>query len=282
MTTESVKSIHHTQLELLRSMDLPFEVDQYSTLNESFNVGEITPVTTTYPTIKYMAIGRGGHKHVTSAGGDSLVDILKHSPTDAVLFEHIPFVLVPTNADLTPVERAKYRIRVLRTYGGVDYFAYYLRVIDTAAIAPTARVIELSNSEIISDVPYVPGVSSLSPTPVDLSNTVVNTVEGKHLLVQSVLTVVLDSTDVTRLLDAIDIIFGDIRYATISEVGIVSAVDAEHTTTLGGVNVTYTEADVAQIFNFISTELPLQHSPSSATLKYGLSNAMPLPPTAIT
>ena len=94
MSQNTVKTIHHVNLELYRSMGVPFAIDNFSTLNEKFSLGNITPPVSGYPEIKYMGIGRGGHKNVTGTGGSSLVDILKHGVTDAVLFEQIPFVLV--------------------------------------------------------------------------------------------------------------------------------------------------------------------------------------------
>ena len=101
------------------------------------------------------------------------------------------------------------------------------------------------------------------------------------MIIQSILNIDLNAADITHILNAVEIIYGDIRYATISEIGIVAGYDDVKNTTLGGVSITYTDVDTAQVMNFIGTELPLQHSPSSASLKYGLSNSMPMPPVNI-
>ena len=279
MAQNAVKTKNFALLDILRSLNVPFTIDQYSTLNEKFNIGNVAPPSSGYPIIQYLAIGRGGHANVVGSGNNTLVDILQHSVTDAALFEQIPFVLVPTSADLAPLERAKYRIRVLETYAGIDYFAYYLKVIPTASITAEARIIELSNGVITSDTAYVPSIASLSPTPVDISNTVINVVNGRHLVVQAVLPVVFDSTDIANIIYACVTKYGDIRYATISEIGVVGGFDISVTNNLGGVTATYLEIRSGQIMAFIGTIEELQQNPSSVTLQYALSNSMPFPPT---
>lgn len=281
MAQNTKKTINFTLLEILRSMAIPFNVMSFSTLNEKYQLGNITPPSTGYPTLKYLAIGRGGHRNVIGGNSSGLVDILEHSVTDAALFEQIPFVLVPITDDISNLERAKYRIRKLETHNGIQYFAYYLKVIPENSITPEIRVIELSNGVKISDVPYIASASSLAPTPVDLSNTVVNTVEGRHIVVQSKINIQLDAADIIAINDAITTIYGDVRYATISELGIVSAYDININSTLGGVSVSYDEVRSAQIMCFIGTQIPLQHYPELVDVTYGLSNTSPLPPTSI-
>lgn len=281
MAQNTKKTINFTLLEILRSMAIPFNVMSFSTLNEKYQLGNITPPNTGYPTLKYLAIGRGGHRNVIGGNSSGLVDILEHSVTDSTLFEQIPFVLVPITDDISNLERAKYRIRKLETHNGVQYFAYYLKVIPENSITPEIRVIELSNGVKVSDVPYVASASSLAPTPVDLSNTVVNTVEGRHIVVQSKINIQLDPADIVAINDAVTTIYGDVRYSTISELGIVSAYDVNISSTLGGVNVSYDEVRSAQIMCFIGTQIPLQHYPELVDVTYGLSNTSPLPPTSI-
>lgn len=278
MAQNTVKTIHHVKQEILRSMGLPFVIDDYSTLNEKHSIGNIQPPAGEYPVIKYMGIGRGGHRNVTGADNTSLTDILRHGVTDAVLFEQIPFVLVLTTDDISVPDRAKYRIRVLETHGGTDYFAYYLKVIEEVATDPDSRVVVLENGVIITDDPYVPVISSQNPSPVDLSNVIENTVEGRHLTVQSKVNVDFNTVDISRFLDAIQIIYGDVRYATISEIAIVSGFDISVTSTIGGMTVVHDEIRTGQVVNFIGTEVPLQHNPISHAMTYGLGNSMPLPP----
>lgn len=276
--SNSVKTFHHTKLEILRSMGIPFAVDAFSTLNEKHAVGNSVPPVTGYPTFKYITIGRGGHQYVSAGSGGTVTDIRKHSVTDAVLFESLPFRLVPTNADLSAQVREGFRLRVLETHNGTDYFAYYGRVIDGSAITPVSKIVELENGVITSDIPYVPSSASQNPTPVDLSNTVVNTMQGRHLVCSSTITIDLTTEDIAAILAAAEIIYGDSRFAVISEVGVIAAFDEVITTNIGGIGLTYTELQAAQVMNFVSSEYPLPQVPQSVTLRYGLADTMAMPP----
>ena len=295
MAQNTVKTIHHTVLELLRSFNKPFtHMDDLALINTKFQLdtdrnfamplGVAVPAGE-YPTIQYMAIGRGGHEAVTgTAPGVTLIDILQHLPTDAVLFEHMPFLVVPEGDDaaLDAPTRAKYRGRVRESYDGGTtwYFAYYLRVADTSASDPAVIVQTVLNGEITNEVPFVYTNQMQNPVPADPNNININTVEGDHIIVQSNLTLSLDSTDITNIIEAAITMHGDARYATISEVALVSGFDLGLTGVIDGSGgtVSYDEITHAQVINFIGTEVPLQHSPDSVTLSYGLSNSQPLPP----
>ena len=277
MALNSVKTLNFALLEQVRDLNQPFSVLQYSTLNEAFNIGNIAPPSSGYPTMQYLAIGRGGHSNVVGTGNDTLTDILTHRSTDTTMFQAIPFVMVPTSADLGPTARAKYRIRVLETYGGIDYYCYYLKVIPETNITTDVRVIQVTNGVITSDVAYVPSITSLSPTPINISNTVVNVANGEHLVAQSVLPITLDSTDILNIINACVTKYGDARYATISELGVVSAYDVSVTNTMGGHSTTYTEVQAAQIMAFVGTYNPCQNNPDGITQSFALSSTLLYP-----
>ena len=271
MSQNTQKTIHHTNLELKRILNIQFQVDDFSTLNQHFGVqvsatANPLPVDT-YPQIKYLALGRGGHKYAQGAQPQAaLIDILRHGPTDARLFEHIPFVVRDVANDLSAGEQANYRMRTVVNIAGTDYAHYWLKVIDTNAITPETRVIQILDGVIIDDQPYSPSNASLNPAPIDVDNNDLNLADGRYITVRSSLGLTLAETDILEILDAIDIIYGDARYATISEVGIVSGHEN------GSGEITH-----AQILNFIGTEIPLQHQPESVDLDYSLANTMPYP-----
>jgi len=275
MAQVSTRTIHHTNLEIKRALNIqPFTVDNHSTINQKYSTGLATPPTTGFPLIKYLMVGRGGHSYVTGASG-VVSDILRHGPTDAVLFDAIPFVVTPVTADLDPLTRAKYRLRVLETINGTDYFCYYIKVIDITGIAPVSNIVTVSAGTITNETPYTPAVSSMSPVPVATPSIT----SGTHITVQANLSTVLNATDIAALLNAVEIKWGDRRYATISEVAFVSGFDAPgSTSTLGGSSITYTEIQAAQVMNFNGTEMPFQHQPNSITLNYSIGNTAPLPP----
>lgn len=278
MPENATPTIHFGRLEILRSFQRPFTVDQYSTLNEKFNIGQIAPPAEGYPVLKYLAIGRGGHGPVIGANNAVLTNILQHVATHGALFEHIPFRMVPANADIPALEREKYRLRVLETHGGTQYFAYYLKVLDTTTAVPETRVITMQNSEIISDVPYVPSITALSPTPVDISNELVNSASGRHLVIRSQIPITLGTADINNIVDACTIKYGNAKFATISELALVSGFDIQITSTLGGGSATHNEIRSGQIMSFMGDHIELQTRPSSITLQYLLYTSYPFPP----
>lgn len=96
-----------------------------TTLNEKFGVSPGIRANT-YPTLKYYTIGVGGDDVIT---GNSGYSYSTHMPTDAALFKHVPFVLVPVNKDISKDEQAKYRFKVKELINGTQYYAYYLKLI---------------------------------------------------------------------------------------------------------------------------------------------------------
>ncbi len=98
-----------------------------TTLNEQYDVDrQLLTEDYEYPYLNYYAIG---------TGGEPIIDNLNyryndHSATDIILRNMIPFVLRPTNNDLTVIERAQYRFRKTMTINNETYFAYYLKKIE--------------------------------------------------------------------------------------------------------------------------------------------------------
>lgn len=276
MIKNTQKTISHSQRELMESLKIPFSIEEYSTVNEAFNLGNINPPNDgSYPSIKYMMIGRGGHKTVTGSDGRGLVDYLQHGVNDANLFESVPFVLVPATDDISSAERVKYRIRVLETHGGVDYIAYYARVIDLSQTTVETRVIESENDVIVSDSLYVPTPTSQAPVPVDISNTLLNVASARIITTRAFILVKLTTTDINNIVSAVQIKYGDTRYATISEIGILQGFDVNTSSTIGGNSIVLDELQCGQIVNFLSVEYPLQLNPGEITLKYSLQDALP-------
>jgi hypothetical protein len=285
MAVNSTKTKEFMRLEILRNLNAPFTIDQYSTLNENITVPNpaatlVAPPATGYPTIKCIGIGRGGLSSVIGSGNNTLVDIPMHGVTDAALFGMIPIVMVPTTADLSTTQRANYRLRTLETFGGIDYFCYYLKVFDTSTIQLTEHVLQLTNGTITSDTAFTPSSSSLTPTPVDLSNTIVNTSTGRHLFVQAVIPIVLNQADIDGIINVCATRFGDIRTAFITEIAAVAGFDTTVNTTIGGVTANYTELQCAQVMGFIAAGEMLQTRPSGITFQFGLSSTAPYPPTS--
>ena len=285
MASDSVKTETFSGLNISQTLKLPYIVNgspsNYSTLNEFFGVGEIPSDPLSYPDIKYFCIGSGGSRVTTGASNRTAIEVLTHEPTDAVLFEHLPFILVPANTDLAPLERAKYRIRVLEVYDGVEYWAYYLKTFSTVgSVVNTSIVTVVDGSIQPGALAYVPTSARLAPTPVDINNLIYNIANGQHLVTEAVMPVSLSALDVENIINACIIKYGDIKYAMISEVGIVSGYDVPNTvgSDNNGGTVNYTEIKCGQILSFLCTLDPLQDHPDGVTWNCAIAESKPYPP----
>ena len=282
MANVATKTEIFNRLAITENFKLPYTVDgnaTHSTLNEKFAMGLKNSQANKYPDIQYFAIGRGGHASSIGASNSVLIDQLQHRPTDACLFEHIPFVLTETTQDLSPAERANYRLRVKETYDGTDYWAYYLKTFVNNAQAAISRIITIQNGIITNDVLYN-GVADQTPIPISISNTVPNLANGRHLLTQVEIPIILNQTDIDNIIGACTIKYGDSRYATISEVAIVGGYDKPNSSGSdnNGGTILYTEVQCAQVMAFINVLESLQQHPQQITFNFAASESAPYPP----
>lgn len=120
-------------LNLINAMlsNIYYNIPKNTTLNEKFGILPYirTPKgvkgAPTYPKLKYFTIGIGCD---TKTDDETNYYLSEHSPVDAALFKHIPFVLREPHNDLTISERKKYRLRTEIYVNGVTYIAYYAKV----------------------------------------------------------------------------------------------------------------------------------------------------------
>lgn len=271
MSRYSAKTIHLDLIENARTKSEPYIPLQYSTLNEYWDHFSDEPRPSGYPTIGYMAIGNGGHAHATGNVGAALLDDRVHEVTDARLFNHIPFIVRPRGADLSATERAKYRIRRLETHAGQEYWVYYLKKITFTTSTPTIEVITTVNN-VTTSVPFEATGAMLNPTPLPMVNGQVQGVTGRKISVQSPLSITLTNAEIREIINACEILFGDARYAIISEIALVSGYDKVLEVNTGGVPISYTELICAQCCNFLGDRLFLSPEMRIATFSYELGN----------
>ena len=127
MVISAQRTIYSISLELDSRIGKPFEALENTTLNEKFGVAsKINLDDGEYPEIKYYVIGVGGNDFIK---GNQGYNYSSHSPIDAALFQHIPFVMRPVNNDLLESEKTQYRMRVIEEINGVEYACYYLKLI---------------------------------------------------------------------------------------------------------------------------------------------------------
>ena len=247
-TTRTIYSAHSQTAKLL---GLPFTVLENSTLNMKFNLFPADlPNTNEYPSLKYIAIGNKGVDYEIGTNGYILTKPVPHLPRHASLYNFIPFIARPLSADLNSTERALYRMRVITNIGGTDYVFYYLRVLPLDTVIPAVELRNVDNA-VITSTPFVPELSDLSPVPPVISGVNLNNPNGDYLVSTAKVNFVLSAQDITEIMDACNIIYGDARYAVISEIALCTGVDKTKSGVFGSTTAPYTESIATQIAAFI-------------------------------
>lgn len=127
MTTTSQRTLYGLDLALAQLFGAPYECLPNTTLNEKFNIYPNINVTPgSYPTLQYICIGVGGDSGIVDT--EQWV-YSQHSPIDAALFQHIPFIIRTPEDDLTATEKMKYRFRREEVHNGKTHICYYLKKI---------------------------------------------------------------------------------------------------------------------------------------------------------
>lgn len=213
----------------------------------------------------YLAIGNGGHKFSNGANGIAKNEIIQHRPTDAALYNQIPFVIRNLDNDIAPADRALYAHRKLLTVNGANYYAYYLKrmILDDVVVQMDYKTVvtdPVSGTVTTNVTTFTPNTSNLSPTPPDIVNNGTNVTTGDYVSSTAKVPFTLTDTDITELLNVSNVLYGDESYAIISEIALCSGVDRIYTLDYLGINSNYKEALFVQVTNFISVFYALQFS----------------------
>jgi hypothetical protein len=233
-------------------LNRPFSVLPNSTLNQKFNLhASELPSINEYPVLGYVGIGNKGASYEVTTNGYVLTTPIPHLPRHASLYNFIPFIVRDINDDISSTERLKYRLRVPMTIEGVTYVAYYLRALTINDLIPTVELRNVDN-ETITTTAFSPTLSDLSPTPVVISNEDIANPNGDYLVSTAKVDFTLNQSDITNILDACNLIYGDPRYAVIKEIAVCTGVDKILQGTFGGVTSNYTDTIATQVAAFIS------------------------------
>lgn len=273
---QTTRTAWGSYLQTCLLLDLTFAMMTDTTLNEKFNVQSgIQPAHNVIPTQRYYCIGNGGHTMTVGADGLTAPTPLQHEATDAALFNHLPFIMRPVASDLSVSQMAQYALRVVQQFNGVSYACYYLRRIDFTNVAAQIQMNTVANGT-TTTTPYVANAANLNPTPPAVSSSSVSTVSGDYLTAAAILALSFSEQDATELVNCANIIYGDARYAIISEIGLVSGVDqvVNVPATSGSFNMN--EVIAAQINSFINTFIPMNYMNDGTTINLNVGSTEPL------
>lgn len=260
---QSIRSVWSAALQTATLLGLPVILKPNSTLNEKFNINaNIALGEDERPAMQYVTIGNGGHKMVVGADNIPKPEPVQHTPRHAALYNHLPFVLRLPSNDLTVAERANYRLRRLETHDGTTYVAYYAKLLD---LSTTATQLELRNvtDGIVTSTIFEPTAADLSPVPPAINSGGVITTSGDYIAATAKVPFVMSTTDIEEFLNVCNIIYGDVNYAMISEIGLCSGVDRVVTGDFNGISLGYTDAIGMQICSFVNSFFALNFTNGS-------------------
>ena len=252
MSDNIVRTVYGATLQTSQLFDNPLTLPTHSTLNEKLGIyPELSKTLASVPVLNVACIGNKGHKIFVGEDGFSAPDTVSHEPTDAGLFGQLPFVLRAPSDDLTADERLRYRLRRLESHGGNQYVAYYGRVLDTSGAVVATSLKTVVDGETKS-VEFVPTLENLNPTPNLLESTGTNVTTTQYVAATCKVPFTMDATDIEEFHNVINIIYGDLRYAMISEIALCTSLDQTVSGDFNGVTASYTEAIGVQVMTHIS------------------------------
>jgi hypothetical protein len=274
--SQVVRTIYGSHINTCRMLQRPFSVLPNSTLNQKFNIhANELPALNEYPILGYIGIGNKGATYEVTTNGYVLTTPIPHLPRDASLYNFIPFIVRDINNDISSTERLKYRIRVPITIEGINYVAYYLRKLSIDDVIPS---VELRNvdGETITTNSFTPTLSDLSPNPPNISNTDLNNPNGDYLVSTAKVNFKLDQVDISNILDACNIIYGDSRYAVINEIALCTGIDKILQGTFNTTISNYTDTIVTQVSAFISQYHALTATTTEVNINFDIGSVSSL------
>lgn len=95
-------------------------------------------------------------------------------------------------------------------------------------------------------------LSDLSPVAPVIATSNLNNPNGDYLVSTAKIMFTLSQQDVTNIMDACNILFGDVRYAVINEIALCTGIDKIVQGTFGSVTSNYTDSIATQVAAYIS------------------------------
>lgn len=268
----TVRSILGAHLQTHMLLGRPLKILEHSTLNEKFSIHQDEVLAENeQPTINYVTIGNGGHKLAMTETGFYYTKSHVHKPEDFALFNHIPFVCRELDNDLDSNTRLKYRLRTIQKgQDGKTYVCYYARVLNLSQSDPVVNLVTVQDG-VTSMLAFEPTLDNLSPIPTNLEVVGANTTTGDYLASNSITILELNTDEITELLNACEIMYGDEHYAIISEVGICTGVDRLVNGNFNGEQRKYTDVIACQLYSSSACfhDMPSTRSKLELTINVG-------------
>jgi hypothetical protein len=249
MILSSQRTMYGVDLKLKLETNQPYNTLPNTTLNEKFSKLANNNTNGKYPVLGYYAIGIGG---IDKIAGTDTIRIAEHSPMDAALYDHIPFVIVPVDSDIDANLQNNYRLKIIQNINGEDYYCYYLKKIPSINLNNNFYKITTNDDNSVLSLLSTNTAEYLNPVPKNKTLTVDNADTITYAAKTAKLEFSLLNDEVAYLHDAMVILFGDVK--PISEIGIVTGIDIDYN---AGVNCDGKEVTCAQIAYHVNIDLDL-------------------------
>lgn len=268
------RTIYGSNLQTAQLQNKKYKILEHTTLNELWNVrANLEPKQN--PTVQYIAIGSGGHRHQAGANGVSYTSPIRHRPSDAGMFRQEPFRLRLEGNDLTSDERSRFAIRVKQEINGRNYIGYYLMRIQDRNDDIILEHTTVKDGVAVTK-PFVPTRANLEPKPPEIAPNETTTTNGDYLTVTHKLTISFSAIDVTEYINVAKIKYDNPYMAVISELALCSGEDATVTEAGAGENVTYAEAIGVQVASFVTVYYPVGYTNRGFDIEVELGSVEPM------
>ena len=275
----TTRTVYGAAMQTAQYLKLPYNVQESSTLNEKFGIQASAVLSDEERhAVRYLCIGNGGHRAVVGADGIAYTTPNHHEATDAACFRHLPFVLREVTDDLSAEQRAKYALRRQETHNGREYFAYYAKRMDLTNVEVNLQKTQVDGNNQTTE-PFTPTAANLNPQPLSETADEDNVIEasGEYVAGSAVVTIDFNEADAAELRNVAQILYGDEKYAVISEIAFVGGVDRVVTGPGPGNNdISYQEVVAAQVATFVAVyyQLNLQNNGFSFTADVGITEPL--------
>lgn len=272
----STRTIIGSSIAAAVSHSIPQEFLANTTQNQHHDIQNgVYPPAGDYTELRYFALGVGNHYVNYNAPFPTLANY-GHETNHNGLYTQIPVVLREKGNDLTPEQRINYRFRKTLIKDGVEYWAYFMKV-----LPPAPSGVELNHITIENGVrtvePYIPTAASLTPPPPTVPNEGVIPVTSNSLTATYRIDIVFNEFDLAEIRNVFAVLYGDPDNAMFSEVALVYGAD-KVISTVGdnAVPINFTEAIGAQIAYFIDVIADLKNYKVELKLTSEIGSAEPL------
>lgn len=254
----------------------PFTIDQYTTLNEKQEIlANATLQPNQLPGLGYWAIGDGGHR-VTTANNRARITPVDHLADHAALYNQMPFVLRPTNDDLSADLRANFAHRKEVNIEGRNYIGYWLRRLNMTGVNPT-KIRNIRNADgTWGQRAYVASIANLNPVWPEIPADQAITTSGEYLSSSAVVPIVFSAWDVAEYLNVATVMYGDESEAVISEIAFCTGVDRQIQIQTPTGSANFMEAIAVQIDTFVGAyyQLIFENQGFDFSMEVGVSDPL--------